>query len=62
MSAKASSVRSKTSKTSSTKKVAAQANASNDEISLDDRRRLENRLEELKLAREVREFDFESED
>ncbi len=62
MNVKASSVRSKTRKTSSTQNVAAKTDASNDETCLDDRRRLENRLEEIKLERETREFDFEFEE
>ncbi len=57
MNVKAASARSKVSKTP----VVSSGKASNDEIVLDDRRRLENRLEELKLEKETREFDFDLE-
>ena len=57
MNVKAARARTKVSKTS----AVSSGKASNDDIVLDDRRRLEDRLEELKLERETREFDFDLE-
>lgn len=45
----------------SAKKEAAVIKAAKDKLVLDDRRRLEDRLEELRVARETREFDFDTE-
>gem|GEM_PF-1866114 len=45
----------------SAKKAAAEAKVVKDKAVLDDRRRLEDRLEEMRVARETREFDFDVE-